>query len=97
MRFDIRWTDECVEELALIYDGLENADAATAATEFHLGRDPHGRATWPLVPGSGRRLAWVKPYRHFPAVYLSYSVVDEGNDRYCLVSEARRSNDPRLS
>ncbi len=93
MNFGIRWEDACLEDLERIYGNLETADAAVGSIDWQLARNPL-RYTWELAPGSSIRLAWVKPYLDFPPVYLSYAIVTEPMDRYCLMKRARLANDP---
>jgi hypothetical protein len=96
MNFGIRWADKCLEDLERLYGDLETADAAVGSIDWRLARNPL-RHTWELSDGSKIRLAWVKPYLEFPAVYLSYEIVTETQSRYCLVNRARRANDPSTS
>jgi hypothetical protein len=97
MRYDIRWENECVEDLIEIYGDMGTADRATDGATWALARAPLHRATWAIAPGSEYRLAWVKPFLDFPAVALSYTIVIEGVSQYCLMHRARRANVPDAS
>lgn len=96
MNFGIRWDDQCLRDLEEIYGDLETADAAMLSIDWRLARNPLA-GTWELEKGSDIRLAWVKDYREFPVVYLSFRIVTEGRERYCLMLRARRGNDPSTS
>lgn len=96
MYCDIRWEDECLEDLANIFGSLEDADDATNAVTWELARDPISY-TWELAPGSPIRLTWVKPHREFPAIFLSFLFIDELGERHCLMKRARRANAPGAS
>jgi hypothetical protein len=92
VNFDVRW--DCYDEFLELYGGdAEDADEASDAVVRRLSRDPYFR-TWELLLGqSDIRLTRIRPYKHHPAVTLSFRVVDEGRDRHCLILRARRSND----
>ena len=92
MRYGIRWEDQCIQDLIAIYGDMGTADLATEGTAWALARAPLNRATWAVAPGSDYRLTWVRTYREFPAVVLSYSIVIEGINQYCLMHRARRAN-----
>jgi hypothetical protein len=96
MYFGVRWEDECVADLEEIYGDLETADSATGAVAWELARNPTAY-TWQVSPSSDIRLTLVKPYRGFPPVAMSFRVVTEPPDRYCLVLRARRANAPETS
>lgn len=96
MNFGIRWEDECNLDLEAIYGDLQTADAAIASVDWRLARNPLAE-TWELKKDSGIRLVWVKDYLQFPVVYLSFEIVTEAVDRYCLMLHARRANDPSTS
>jgi hypothetical protein len=92
VRYDIRWEEKCLEDLAEIYGDMETADLATAGSIWALSRAPLHRLTWEIAPGSSFRLTWVKPFLDFPAVAMSYSIVIDGINQYCLMHRARRAN-----
>jgi hypothetical protein len=94
MAFDIRWEDQCLRELEEIYGDLRIADAAIFSIDWRLARNPLMQ-TWEIKDGSGVRLAWVKSYRGYPAVYLSFKI-DLSGPR-CVMCRAKRANDPLLS
>jgi hypothetical protein len=97
MNFGIRWRDECLRDLERIYGNLETADPAVFTIDWRLARNPLSY-TWEIAPGkSDIRLAWVREYLTFPAVYLSFRIVQEQDERYCLMLRARRANDPATS
>lgn len=96
MNFGIRWDDKCLRDLEEIYGDIQTADAAMQSVDWQLSRNPLAD-TWEITKGSGIRLAWAKDYLHFPPVYLSFEVVTEAPDRYCLILRARRANDPATS
>jgi hypothetical protein len=93
MRYGIRWEDHCVKELLEIYGTQEMIEDATSSAVEALARAPLHRETWPVAPGSDYRLATVKPFLHFPAVALSYTIVIERDpsNQYCLMHNARRA------
>jgi hypothetical protein len=93
VNFDLRWEPECLSDLEAIYGDLETADTAVFSIDWLLARNPL-MFTWELSPGSGLRLAWVRPYLEFPAVYLSFEIVlnDPSGGRLCLMKRARRAN-----
>lgn len=94
MNFTLRWEPACEHELVAIYGDLQTADAAICAMDWQLSRDPI-RYSWELEAGSPIRLAWVKPYLEFPAVYLSFELLDA--EGICLMQHARRANVSALS
>jgi hypothetical protein len=100
MNFDIRWEDQCRAELLKIYGANETADVAAFSVDWRLARNPLMN-TWPLdsgsPPTSGIRLVRVESFRDYPTVFLSFRIVIEGPDRYCLMLRARRANDPLTS
>jgi len=93
MNFGIRWDKRCLRELEAIYGTLEAADTAMFSVDWLLSRNPLAN-TWELTPGNPVRLVWVRDYINHPPVYLSFRIVDEPPDRYCLMLRARRANDP---
>lgn len=68
---------------------METADAAIFVIDWLLARDPL-RHSWELQAGSSVRIAWVRPYLSFPAVYLSFEFREA--DQICVIQHARRSN-----
>lgn len=98
MNFGLRWEPECLKDLEDIYGDLEVADAAIAAVDWQLSQNPL-RYTWPLRPGHSILLVHIKPYLEHPAVAISFSIVQDPPDRYCLMMRARRTarNDPLTS
>jgi hypothetical protein len=96
MNFGIRWDDQCLEDLERIYGNLETADPAVFTLDWRLARNPLAH-TWELTKGSDIRLAWVRDYLDYPAVYLSFKIVNEKPERYCLMLRARLANDPSMS
>jgi hypothetical protein len=96
MNFGIRWDDQCLRDLEEIYGNLETADPAVFTIDWRLARNPLAH-TWELGGDTDIRLAWVRDYLEYPAVYLSFRIVTEGQERYCLMLRARRANDPSTS
>ena len=96
MNFGIRWEPECLDDLKRICGNLETADAAVSDVDWRLSRNPL-QGTWPLQRGSELRLVWVKDYLEFPSVYMSFEIITEGQNRYCLMKKARLANDPATS
>lgn len=90
MRYGIRWEDKCLEDLVGIYDDQQTADDATNGATWALARAPLHRDTWAVAPGSDYRLTSVKPFLHYPAIAMSYSIIIEPPDQYCLMHRARR-------
>jgi hypothetical protein len=93
VNFGIRWEDRCVRDLERIYGSHEAADTAMFTVDWLLSRNPL-EGTWELTVGNPVRLVWVKDFLDHPAVYLSFRIVDEPPDRYCLMLRALRANDP---
>jgi len=91
VNFGLRWEPECLRELEAIYGDVQTADAAIASIDWQLARNPL-MFTWELHPGSDIRLARVLPYLEHPAVYLSFRMVSDPPNRYCLIEHARRAN-----
>jgi hypothetical protein len=95
VNFGIRWDDQCLADLERIYGDMETADKAMFSVDWHLSRNPAAH-TWELE-GSDIRIVWVRDFLEFPAVYLSFRIVIERPNRYCLMLRARRANDPETS
>jgi hypothetical protein len=96
MQYGVRWDDRCLAELEEIYGDVETSDIAVFTVDWKLAHDPN-RFTWELSPNSDILLTWIRGFRGFPAVCLSFRLVFEQNNRYCLMLRARRSNHPSMS
>jgi hypothetical protein len=97
VEYEIRFDQKCLDDLARIFGGVENANPSIQSVLWRLGRDPH-RDSWELEPGrSDIRLAYSESYAGGPVVVFSFRIVIEEIDRYCLLLRARAGNDPRYS
>lgn len=95
VNYGVAWDDAAWQALLNLYAGDEmDANDAVAALEWRLSRDPTLETVEIQTPVGARFVTWIGPYKHHPAVGLTFRIEHEEFRQNCVIEKARRTNVP---